>query len=298
MSIKNDPIGVNCLIIVLGWGIALVLGTIILPKILLISHKKHLYDVPNERKIHTDPVPRLGGLCFFPVILITLFCILGGIYLVGYEEELIPQLKYLYGSLFVIAGCTLLYLVGVTDDLIGVGYNKKFLVQFIATLPVILYGLWFNSFAGILGIWDVPAYIGIPFTILFIVFVTNALNLIDGIDGLASGLCAIALITIGLMYAIQKHFYLALLAFTTLGVIIPFWFYNVYGNEKRGHKLFMGDSGSRILGFIISVLIIQISKQEIAIDGFTNHNMLLALSTMIVPALDALRTQAQKPIQA
>ena len=258
---------------------------------MLISHKKRLYDIPDRRKIHTTPIPRLGGLSFFPVILITVFGILGGIHLLGYEKEFVPppHFEYLYGSLFVIAGCTLLYLVGVMDDLIGVGYKKKFLVQFIAALPEIFYGIWFNSLAGIFGIWDIPACIGIPLTILFVVFVTNAINFIDGIDGLASGLCSIALIILGLMCALQKQFYLALLAFTSFGVIIPFWFYNVYGNAKRGHKLFMGDSGCLTLGFIISMLIIQLSKKEVATGSFASYNLLLALSTIIVPAFDVVR---------
>ena len=89
-------------------------------------------------------------------------------------------------------------------------------------------------------------------------YITNAINLIDGIDGLASGLCSIALSVLSVIFFIRMQYVYALLAICTLGVLMPFWCYNVFGNANRGHKLFMGDAGSLTLGYVIGFLIIHL----------------------------------------
>ena len=91
-------------------------------------------------------------------------------------------------------GLTLLFLAGVKDDLVGLRYKAKFLVQVIAACVIPLSGLWINNFYGLFGIGAIPAWLGVPLTVLVTVFVTNAINLIDGIDGLASGLSGVALV--------------------------------------------------------------------------------------------------------
>jgi len=103
------------------------------------------------------------------------------------------SLEMLHEYLFLFVGMTLLYLVGVCDDLVGVGYRYKFVVQIVAALLLVLSGNWFYILGGLFGIYSVPAWVGISFTVFIVVYVTNAINLIDGIDGLASGLCCIAL---------------------------------------------------------------------------------------------------------
>ena len=273
----------------IGFLLSLMLGMAIVPKILLISYKKRLFDQPDARKIHTLPIPRLGGLSFFPVILITMCLILGMRYYFGYPIENLPAGMILYEFLFFGVGCMMLYLVGVTDDLIGVGYRYKFFIQILAALLLTWSGEWFNSLGGLFGIYELPAYLGIPFTLFVVVYITNAINLIDGIDGLASGLSCISLVVLGLMCAMEGEYIFALLAFATFGVIVPFWFYNVFGNAKRGHKLFMGDAGSLTLGYIISLLVIHLSRIDMSEGGTGHVNLVLAFSTLIVPLFDVVR---------
>ena len=160
----------------------------------------------------------------------------------------------LYEYLFLFVGMTLLYLVGVCDDLVGVGYRYKFAVQIVSALLLVLSGNWFGSLGGLFGVYSVPAWVGIPVTVFIVVYITNAINLIDGIDGLASGLCSIALSVLSVIFFIRMQYVYALLAICTLGVLMPFWCYNVFGNANRGHKLFMGDAGSLTLGYVISFL--------------------------------------------
>ena len=276
----------NWIFLSAGCLLSLVLGLMIIPKILLISYKKRLFDLPDSRKVHQVPVPRLGGISFFPVILISSCFILGVRVSTGFPIVELPAHEFLF---FTVGGM-MLFLIGVADDLIGVGYRYKFLVQIIAAFLIVCPGEWFNTLGGLFGIYELPVTLGVLFTLFVVVYITNAINLIDGIDGLASGLSCIALSVLGVICMVEGDEIYAQLAFATLGVIVPFWFYNVFGNAKRGHKLFMGDTGSLILGYIISLLVIHLSRNDMSEANEVAHShMVLAFSTLIVPLFDVVR---------
>ena len=277
------------LFLLFGFLFAVSLGMVIIPRILVISHKKRLYDVPDARKVHTMPVPRLGGLSFFPVILMSMFLVIG--FRLYFWDVNVSGLSFnmLYENLFLFVGMTLLYLVGVCDDLVGVGYRYKFAVQIAAAFLLVLSGNWFDSFGGLFGIYSVPVWVGVPFTVFIVVYITNAINLIDGIDGLASGLCCIALSVLSVIFFLRGQYVYALLAICTLGILMPFWCYNVFGNANRGHKLFMGDAGSLTLGYVISFLIIHMSVTNEVSPTLSNPYMVIAFSTVLVPLLDVIR---------
>ena len=277
------------LFLLFGFLFAVSLGMVIIPRILVISHKKRLYDVPDSRKVHTTPVPRLGGLSFFPVILMSMFLVIGfRLYFWDMDTSSL-SFNMLYEYLFLFVGMTLLYLVGVCDDLVGVGYRYKFAVQIAAAFLLVLSGNWFDSFGGLFGIYSVPVWVGVPFTVFIVVYITNAINLIDGIDGLASGLCCIALSVLSVIFFLRGQYVYALLAICTLGILMPFWCYNVFGNANRGHKLFMGDAGSLTLGYVISFLIIHMSVTNEVSPTLSNPYMVIAFSTVLVPLLDVIR---------
>ena len=268
--------------------VAVSIAMIVLPKILLISHKKRLFDMPDKRKVHHTPIPRLGGLSFFPVILITTGLLILMYHLLGFPfESLRGAVPFEFLALLV--GSMMLFLVGMADDLVGVGYKRKFMVQIVAATLLVASGVWIKSLDGLFGVYNVPAWFGMPFTVLIVVYVTNAINLIDGIDGLASGLCGISLVALmGLHLWLHLNIY-AILAIASLGVIIPFWFYNVFGNAMRGRKLFMGDSGSLALGYILSFLMVHLSTVDVNPRVPADYNMVLAFTTMLVPLLDVVR---------
>ena len=277
------------LFLLFGFLFAVSLGMVIIPRILVISHKKRLYDVPDARKVHTMPVPRLGGLSFFPVILMSMFLVIGfRLYFWDVDTSSL-SFNMLYEYLFLFVGMTLLYLVGVCDDLVGVGYRYKFAVQIAAAFLLVLSGNWFDSFGGLFGIYSVPVWVGVPFTVFIVVYITNAINLIDGIDGLASGLCCTALSVLSVIFFLRGQYVYALLAICTLGILMPFWCYNVFGNANRGHKLFMGDAGSLTLGYVISFLIIHMSVTNEVSPTLSNPYMVIAFSTVLVPLLDVIR---------
>ena len=191
--------------------------------------------------------------------------------------------------LFLASGLTLLFIIGIADDLIGVRYRQKFLVQLLAAMMLPLSGLYINDFYGLFGIHAISSLIGIPITLLLVVFITNAVNLIDGIDGLASGLSMVALSVFGTLVVLNGRWMSALLAFTTVGVLLPFFFYNVFGNADKGRKIFMGDTGSLTLGYILSFLTVQytMNTYEKGIDY--EGAILIAFSVLLVPCLDVVR---------
>jgi UDP-N-acetylmuramyl pentapeptide phosphotransferase/UDP-N-acetylglucosamine-1-phosphate transferase len=271
---------------VVGFLMAVLLGQIIIPRILVISLRKRLFDQPDSRKVHHRPISRLGGVTFFPVILIVM-CTIG--LLQFYEMENITS-SVISESLCLVAGLMLLYMIGVCDDLIGVRYRRKFEVQILAAAFLPFAGLSIQNLGGLFGWYEISPLVGVPLTMLLTVFLINAINLIDGIDGLASGLCMVAITLFGMSFALHGSWMYALLAFASVGVLIPFFFYNVFGNANRGHKIFMGDTGSLTLGFILSVMVVKyvsvMVQESSRLDGAP---VVMAFSVLLVPSLDVCR---------
>ena len=268
--------------------ISLLMGFIVLPNVLVISHKHHLYDLPDDRKIHTIPIPRLGGVIFFPIITITIALLMGTRYFLGYDIIYISERSVLIELLFLLCGSSMLYILGVKDDLVGVSYKWKFLVQILCGILLTLAGLWIHDGYGLLGINHIRARFGYPITIFLVVYIINAFNMIDGLDGLASGLASVSLITFAFIFIQEKQLIYVLISISTLGVVLPFGIYNIFGNRMKGNKVFMGDTGTLTLGLILSFLLLRIYYT----DSETNHihnYYLIAFSSLIVPLFDVVR---------
>ena len=182
-----------------------------------------------------------------------------------------------------------MYLSGIKDDLVGLRYRSKFVIQIIAASLIPLSGLWINNLYGLFGIDELTPWLGIPFTILLTVFIVNAINLIDGIDGLASGLSSISLLTLGSLYLYYDQWIYAMLAFSTLGVLLPFFYYNVFGKVNRCKKIFMGDTGSLTLGYILAFLAIAYANNNPERAPYSEGAIVVAFSTLIVPMFDVIR---------
>ena len=263
---------------------------VLIPQILLISFRRSLFDVPDERKIHQGVVPRLGGIAFKPVVFFSVILALGISMLLGYGQFLDTVGNE--GRPLAFGFCTImmLYLVGMADDLIGIRYSAKFVVQIICGLLVIAGGLWINDLHGLLFIHSLPEWIGYPVTLFAVIFIINAVNLIDGIDGLASGLCGVAMLFYGLVFFIIGEYIYALLAFATLGVLVPFFYYNVFGDPAKKKKIFMGDTGSLTIGMMTCILSLKLLNGFPINPSVQQPNpLLLAYSPLIIPCFDVVR---------
>ena len=268
---------------------SIILAGVMIPQILLISFRKKLFDEPDERKIHKGAVPRLGGIAFMPVVFFTLGLVNGVASIVfpldlnAYSWPLARPLSFCFCCLL------MLWVVGIADDLIGVKYRAKFVVQIACGVLLICGGLWFDNLHGALGIGWLPEWAGWPLTVLLAVFIINSINLIDGIDGLASGLCSIALLIYGIVFLLSGMYVRSAIAFATLGVLIPFFYYNVFGNVEKHKKIFMGDTGSLTVGMMITFLVICLLQNRDGVASYDVNMTVVAFSPLIVPCFDVVR---------
>lgn len=263
---------------------------ILIPQILLVSYRRKLFDMPDERKIHRGTVPRLGGIAFTPVILFSVSLLLGMSILMGNTDMENMMRINAQAISFGLCALLLMYLTGMSDDLIGMRYRAKFVVQIFCAVLLIGAGMYVNDLHGIIGLGHISPWFGIPLTILIVVYVVNAINLIDGVDGLASGLSSAAFIIYGTAFLMIGKPIFAMLSFACLGVLIQFFYYNVFGSAERKKKIFMGDTGSLTIGLLLAFLglaLLQWSPDKF--PTFRTNPMILAVSPLIIPCFDVVR---------
>lgn len=258
--------------LVFAFLFSLVITHISIPSIIYISFKNGLVPTPTGRCSHTKSTPVFGGVGIFIGVILTIT-----IYSAIFESMNFSSL---------IAAIILLFFMGVNDDIHMLSAKKKFVGQIIASLIVILISdVRIASFHGILGIHQLNYYVSISVTLFVFLLVINAYNLSDGIDGLAG--------SIGILFSsfISIYFYLmgqseyALISFSLMGALISFLYYN-FSSRK---KIFMGDTGTMIIGFLIAYLsIVAFSFVKSTPDNNLNLTIIL-ISLLFYPLLDTLR---------
>ena len=243
-------------------GIALLLSLLVTPVVIKLAFKVGAIDKPNSRKVHAKVMPRLGGLAIFVAFTIpTLMTI-------GVNKQFIGLL---IGGIIILA-------IGVLDDIKGLSPKVKLAGQLVAALVLISFGAKVDTITNPFGSASINlGWLSIPVTIFWIVGVTNAVNLVDGLDGLAAGIAAIAAATLGVV-AMENDPAITLVAFILVGAILGFMRYNF--NPAR---IFMGDSGSLFLGYILSGLAIMgLAKSA------TVFSLFVPVLVLGVPILDTL----------
>lgn len=218
---------------ILSFLVACFVAVVSIPVIIKISELKSLMEKPGERRSHSTPTPTFGGIAIYAALLIAYF--------------LWPSIDQtdLYRTNLSVAGMTILFFIGIKDDLVGIDPNKKILFQVAAAMTLIFFGeLRVDYLYGIMGFHHIEQIVGILLTCFIFIALTNAINLIDGIDGLAGGIATIASGTFGGWFLLTNHFTMACLAFTLSGALIGFLRFNF----SKTSKIFMGNTGSLIIG--------------------------------------------------
>lgn len=277
------------IILLVPFLIAILLGKIIIPYIMLITYRKRLFDPVDARKVHQSIIPRLGGVAFVPIQCCLLAITVVLVYKTNFVNLGIVTWEVFPMFIMLICGLVILYIIGIADDLIGVSYKWKFVAQILVASLFPLAGLWINDLYGLLFLTYLPAWAGIPLTIFAVVLVINAVNLIDGLDGLCSGLVGVGCLVLGTLFAYYQAWIHALLAFITTGILISFFYYNVFGASKRRRRIFMGDTGSMTLGYTMAFLTISFAMNNQSIKPFSEGAIVVAFSTLIVPIFDVAR---------
>ena len=254
---------------------AYVISYISMPAIIRIAELKEFVDSPDGgRKLHQRFVPTMGGVGIFAAFIIS-YSIWG-------------QVVSLGSFPFFIAALLILFLMGVRDDIVELTPFKKFVIQLIAsTILVIGGGVSLGSFSGLLGIGELNLVQGAIASIIILVAIVNAYNLIDGIDGLAGGVGVIASGILGIWFWGAGFLSYAILSFSLSGALIGFLAYNMFPA-----RIFMGDTGAMSIGFILGYLSLEfliLNHGLTAQPWHISNGEVLAISILIIPIVDTLR---------
>lgn len=249
---------------IIGTVIAYIIGVFLVPMVISFSKKEGLVDLPNARKIHTKPISRIGGVAIWGSTMLTFLCLV----LMSY---------YPYGKLLsgILLGGSLMFLLGLVDDVYGLGAKFKLFIQLSIATVVYLLGVQIDNvpFLGDIGVWSYPI------TLLWIVGISNAINFIDGVDGLAGSVITVNAITLGILAVTltPSSPISALIGFILAGSMLAFLTFNF-----NPAKIFMGDSGSLFSGFLLSA----ISITGVMGMKFATLAILLPFVVLAVPIID------------
>ena len=264
--------------LVLGFVFSFLITFISIPAIIKISRRKNLMDEPGSRSSHLRKIPNLGGIAIFFSL---------GVCAPIFAYELFDRYKFLFASFII------LFFVGIMDDIMVLRAYKKLLAQaLVSILMVVGSDVRIRSIFGLFGVYEINYYISIAFSILTFIILINAFNLIDGIDGLAGSYTIATSILFGISFFRlgPAKDPLVILCAIIIAASLAFLFYNL--SNKRNAKIFMGDTGSMILGFLlaftgISFIEIFIAKRD-EVFYHLQSAPVIAVAILILPIIDTL----------
>ncbi|RYF86734.1 MAG: undecaprenyl/decaprenyl-phosphate alpha-N-acetylglucosaminyl 1-phosphate transferase [Chitinophagaceae bacterium] len=243
------------------------------PAVIRVADEKSLFDKPDSRKLHTKAISSLGGVGIFIGFFLSI--------LLFVSTSIHPEFQFL------LAASLLTFFLGIKDDILVLSASKKFLGQLVAAAIVIhMADIRIDSMHGFFGIYSLPDYVSYPLSYITIIVIVNAFNLIDGVDGLAGSLGMLTTAVFGIYFTLANMPSYAMLAFALTGSLAAFLAYNYHPA-----KIFMGDSGSLLLGLINAVLVIKfITVADSTAGSFPlTSSVAIGFSILLIPLLDTLR---------
>ena len=261
--------------VLLSTILSFVIVYVSVPSIVNVAHLKKLYDEPGRRKSHTRSIPNLGGIAIFS----------GFILGTGLFVDIIQtkEIVYIYVALVVV------FFIGIKDDILVIAPFKKLYGEIIATIIIVIIGDFrFTNLHGFFGIYEIGYILSVILTTFVMVVIINAFNLIDGIDGLAAGIGILVTFTFGLWFFLAGQTNYATISAALFGALLSFFWYNVF---SKNNKIFMGDTGSLILGLVMSVIVIKFNEVNAVYNGLFKITAAPAVSfgILIIPLFDTLR---------
>ena len=267
--------------IIFSSGLAFLITFFSIPVIIEVAKDKKLFDVPGERKVHNVVIPTLGGLGIFGGFIFAT--------LIGVPPSDASVLQYFMAAIMII------FFMGIKDDILILTATKKFVGQLIAAGIIIKFGgIEIKDLYGILGIHALPPTAAFLISLFTIVVITNSFNLIDGVDGLAGSLGLVTSLVFGLYFYFSGQALYAIMALSLAGSLVGFLIYNFHPA-----RIFMGDTGSLLIGLINSILVIKFIN--IASDPTSAFPLAsapaLGFAVLIVPLFDTLRVVSMRIIK-
>lgn len=256
--------------------IAMIATSLIYYPILAIAKKKDLVDNPDARKLQKIPVPVLGGIAVF----------FGIVFSLCYFKTTIS-----HTTLFPVIGImTIMLYFGSIDDILDLPAKLRVIVETLAAM-LLIYGDRYAimNFQGILGIDILSPYVAVPLTVVAFVGIINAVNMIDGVDGLLSGFGIVSCSLLATMCFLVHDYSFAALGFITAGSLVPFLLHNVFGQKS---KMFMGDGGSMMIGTVLSAMVFALLRLRLPYTEFVDKGVSLVpfcLAVLSLPVFDTIR---------
>ena len=270
------------IILTFPFTISFLLSLYITQRMRLISYNGNVYL--RREKDETGGL-EIGGLSLFPIMLISMCISLAVPNLLGMEDISRQVAPTTMRILQMIVGCAFLYIMGVKDDFNGTGTHNKFFVLFLTAAMFPASGLWIDNLYGLFGIYEIPAWIGMPFTFFVAVFLTELPSITDSPDGIGTGIGTL-LVALFLMLCIYgNHALSTIIASATIGVTLPFSICKRF--SKKWEKTLMGSSGNYIVGYILSYLTIGLIRQ--IGDRLPEEAIIICIGITFVPVVDAIR---------
>lgn len=261
--------------IVLPFILAMVVTTLVFPLIVRMAHERNMVDVPDARKLQKVPVPVLGGLAVFFGVVIG-----AGATSTFYES---------YALFTSIVALTMMMYIGMLDDMIGLSPVLRLVCEILMIAFVVKLDLTnINDFHGLFGIGKLPVYVSAPLCIISCCGIINAVNMIDGVDGLSSGWSVVACLCFGIVFCVSNEGTMTVMASLMAGALIPFFFHNVFGQKS---KMFIGDSGTMMVGMLMSIFCMRVIDNTSMVAFNHPHVGVIAfcLSVLSVPVFDTVR---------
>lgn len=277
---------ITTFVTVLSFTLAFVLGGFLIFRLMILARKKRMFDENGGRHAHNGYVPRIAGLAFFPAIFFTVIAI---VLLCSYLPivQMDEFTSYFWSRLLsFLLGFGILYSIGIQDDLFGSSYKTKFIGQFLVAIIVVGNGLYVNNLCGLAGFYEIPDWFGMLITCVIIVAIINAFNLFDGIDGLCAGLSFGVLLVVELWLVYKQTTLFAVITAAVLGTIAAYLFFNL---SKGKMKVFMGDTGSMSLGYIVAFMLLTICCHNRMFYASSGETELIALGLVFFPLFDMTR---------
>lgn len=255
--------------------IALVASWSVQSLLLKIAYEKLMVDKPNHRKLNRRPVPVLGGIGVFFGLMFSLG--LAGYYVdeISFHHEMIVAL-------------VMMLMIGVADDAVGLSAWTRIFVESIAIVMLVL--LCGEYPISLFGVWEqyyIPPMLAVVIMLFIGIGVINAVNMIDGIDGLCAGYVALCALIYGLSFMIIGEREFSVMAFATMGAIVPFLWCNLMGGRR---KMFLGDGGSLVLGLMLVIFVVHfVNSAGAAMQGYV---ISFSVAMLSIPVFDTLRVMS------
>ena len=270
-----------CYTIIIPFFIALLLVGWIHPRLVKIALLKNIVDNPDARKLQRTPVPVLGGVAVFFGVVIAIGCMSSVVDCSGLPVVIMAMMAMLY--------------TGTMDDILSLSPGLRFVIEIVVVLLLIFVGGYcIDDFHGLWNIGRFSYWCAVPLTVVAAVGIINAINLVDGVNGLSSGYCIMACLIFGTLFFLAGEAPMTILAAVSVGALIPFFLHNVFGKTS---KMFIGDGGTLVLGVVMSVFVIEILQNGSRAAAYVDPNVGLVpftLAVLSVPVFDTLRVMSTR----